>query len=68
MRKAAAERFSALPTAAKLFLILGAALLPIGLGLVYLAHQGIAQANNALILKVSYWGAVGREGGRAVRR
>ena len=51
MRQAAAERFSALPTAAKLFLILGAALLPIGLGLVYLAHEGIEQANNALKLR-----------------
>jgi two-component sensor histidine kinase len=51
MRQAAAERFSALPTAAKLFLILGAALLPIGLGLVYLAHQGIDQANRALRLR-----------------
>jgi two-component sensor histidine kinase len=51
MRQAAAERFAALPTAAKLFLILGAALLPIGLGLVYLAHQGIEQANKALKLR-----------------
>ena len=51
MRKAAAERFAALPTAAKLFLILGAALLPIGLGLVYVAHQGIEQANGALKLR-----------------
>jgi two-component sensor histidine kinase len=51
MRQAAAERFAALPTAAKLFLILGAALLPIGLGLVYLAHEGIEQANKALRLR-----------------
>jgi len=51
MRKAAAARFAALPTAAKLFLILGAALLPIGLALVFIAHQGIEQANGALKLR-----------------
>lgn len=51
MRKAAAERFAALPTAAKLFLILGAALLPIGIGLVIVAHQGIERANAALKLR-----------------
>jgi two-component sensor histidine kinase len=51
MKQAAAERFAALPTAAKLFLILGAALLPIGILLVLIAHQGIAQANGALKLR-----------------
>ena len=40
----AAQRFAALPTAAKLLLILSAVLLPIGLGLVWLAQSGIRQA------------------------
>src|SRR5687767_14901594 len=43
----AAQRFAALPTAAKLLLILSAALLPIGLALVWLADSEIHQANNA---------------------
>jgi two-component sensor histidine kinase len=43
----AAERFAALPTAAKLLLILTAALLPIGIALVWLAESGIRQADNA---------------------
>jgi two-component sensor histidine kinase len=51
MRQAAAERFAALPTAAKLFLILGAALLPIGIALVLVAHQGTRQADAALKLR-----------------
>lgn len=48
MLSALARRFAALPTAAKLFLILTAALLPIGLGLVWVAQQGIGAANGAL--------------------
>lgn len=40
--------FAALPTAAKLLLILSAALLPIGLGLVWVANTGITDASNAL--------------------
>ncbi len=48
MLSALARRYSALPTAAKLFLILSAVLLPIGLGLVWVAQQGIGTANDAL--------------------
>ena len=44
----AARRFAALPTAAKLLLILTAALLPIGLGLVLIANEGIRDANDVL--------------------
>ncbi|MEO6256437.1 MAG: sensor histidine kinase [Sphingomicrobium sp.] len=43
----AAKRFATLPTAAKLLLILSAALLPIGLGLVWLAGTGIQQADRS---------------------
>ena len=43
-----ARWFVALPTAAKLLLILSAALLPIGLGLVWVAHTGIREADAAL--------------------
>jgi two-component sensor histidine kinase len=48
MLSEAARRFAALPTAVKLFLILTAALLPIGIGLVWAASQGIREANNVL--------------------
>src|SRR5688500_12805697 len=41
----AAERFAALPTAAKLLLILSAALLPIGVALVWVAEVGIREAD-----------------------
>jgi two-component sensor histidine kinase len=44
----AAERFARLPTAAKLLLILTAALLPIGVALTWLSGSGIQQANDAL--------------------
>ncbi len=44
----AAERFRRLPTAAKLFLILTAAILPIGLALVWIGQAGIREANDAL--------------------
>lgn len=44
----AAERFARLPTAGKLFLILTAAILPIGLALVWLGESGIREANAAL--------------------
>ena len=44
----AAERFARLPTAAKLLLILTAALLPIGIGLAYVGQSGIREANTAL--------------------
>src|SRR5687768_3542933 len=47
MTSAAARRFAALPTAAKLLLILTAALLPIGIGLVWIAESGIRDANLA---------------------
>ena len=43
----AAERYAALPTAAKLLLILSAVLLPIGAALVWLAESGIRQADHA---------------------
>jgi two-component sensor histidine kinase len=43
----AAHRFAALPTAAKLLLILSAVLLPIGMALVWVASSGIQQADNA---------------------
>jgi len=43
----AAQRFQALPTAAKLLLILSAALLPIGIALVWVAQNGIHQADAA---------------------
>lgn len=42
------ERFARLPTAAKLLLILTAAILPIGIGLTILGESGIRQANEAL--------------------
>ena len=45
MTSAAARRYAALPTAAKLLLILTAALLPIGIGLVWVAESGIRDAN-----------------------
>jgi two-component sensor histidine kinase len=45
----AADRFARLPTAAKLLLILTAALLPIGVALVWLGETGIRQANSALL-------------------
>jgi len=48
MLSEAVRRFAALPTAVKLFLILTAALLPIGIGLVWAASQGIRDANNVL--------------------
>lgn len=48
MLSEAARRFSALPTTAKLLLILTAALLPIGAGLVWVAGQGIRDANRVL--------------------
>lgn len=44
----AAERFARLSTPAKLLLILTAALLPIGFGLVWVAYDGIKEANSAL--------------------
>ena len=44
----AAERFARLSTPAKLLLILTALLLPIGFGLVWVAYDGIRQANAAL--------------------
>ena len=44
----AAERFSKLPTAAKLLLILTAAILPIGIALIVLAETGVRDANSAL--------------------
>jgi two-component system, sensor histidine kinase PdtaS len=42
------QKFASLPTAGKLLLILTAALLPIGLGLVWVANQGIREANTVL--------------------
>ena len=44
----AAERFARLPTAAKLFLILTAAILPIGLALVWIGQAEIREANGVL--------------------
>jgi len=44
----AARRYAALPTAAKLLLILSAVLLPIGLALVWIARDGIREADQAL--------------------
>jgi len=44
----AAERFARLSTPAKLLLILTAALLPIGFGLVAVAYEGIREATTAL--------------------
>src|SRR3954453_4322680 len=43
-----AERFARLPTAAKLLLILTAALLPIGIALTWIGESGIQEANAAL--------------------
>jgi two-component sensor histidine kinase len=48
MLSEAARRFSALPTTVKLLLILSAALLPIGAGLVWVAGQSIRDANDVL--------------------
>jgi hypothetical protein len=42
------ERFARLSTAAKLLLILTAAILPIGIALTWIGEAGIRQANNAL--------------------
>ena len=47
MTSAAARRFAALPTAAKLLLILTAALLPIGIALVWVAEIETRQADRA---------------------
>jgi two-component sensor histidine kinase len=47
MRDGRASRFSELPTAAKLLLFISAALLPLGLALVWLASSGIREANDA---------------------
>ena len=44
----AADRFARLPTAAKLFLILTAAILPIGMALVWIGQGEIREANDAL--------------------
>lgn len=44
----ASERFAGLPTTAKLLLILTAVLLPIGLGLAWVAWQSVEQANELL--------------------
>ena len=43
-----ADRFARLPTGAKLLLILTAAILPIGIALVWIGESGIRQANAAL--------------------
>ena len=48
MLSAAARWFASLPTAAKLLLILTAALLPIGIALTWIGESGIRQANEAL--------------------
>ena len=48
MLSEAARRFAALPTTVKLLLILTAAILPIGVGLVWFANQGIRDANDLL--------------------
>src|SRR5262245_5533606 len=48
MISAAVRRFANLPTAAKLLLILTAALLPIGIALTWLGESGIREANQAL--------------------
>ena len=48
MLSGATRRFAALPTAAKLLLILTALLLPIGIALTWLGENGIRQANDAL--------------------
>jgi two-component sensor histidine kinase len=48
MLNAAARRFASLPTAAKLLLILTAALLPIGIVLTWFGESGIREANDAL--------------------
>ena len=48
MLSGAARRFAALPTTVKLLLILSAALLPIGLALVWVAGNNIREANAAL--------------------
>src|SRR3954468_20164113 len=42
------QRFARLPTAAKLFVILTAVLLPIGIALAWIGESGIRQANRAL--------------------
>lgn len=48
MLSEARRRFAALPTAAKLLLILSAAILPLGAGLFWTAGQGIRDANGLL--------------------
>lgn len=48
MMSAAVRRFASLPTAAKLLLILTAALLPIGIALTWVGETGISEANAAL--------------------
>lgn len=48
MLSEAARRFAALPTTAKLLLIISAVLLPIGIALVWAAGQGIRDANQVL--------------------
>jgi two-component sensor histidine kinase len=51
MIESASRRFAALPTAAKLLLILSMVLLPIALLLFAVAREGIDQANTALIAR-----------------
>ena len=48
MLSEAGRRFAELPTAVKLLLILSAVILPIGLGLVLIANEGIRDANSLL--------------------
>lgn len=48
MMGALTRRYAALPTAAKLLLILSVVLLPIGIALIQIAQSGIREANDAL--------------------
>ena len=50
MRFGRASRFSELPTAAKLLLFISAALLPLGLALIWLANSGIEQADRKSVV------------------
>lgn len=53
MVSGAARSFAALPTTAKLLLILTAALLPIGIGLVWFGNQSIRNADSLLVSRAS---------------
>lgn len=66
MKGSLRSAFDRLPTAAKLLLLLSAALLPIGLILVWTAQNGLDRANDALEARAASQAAVAVEGMESV--